>query len=107
MPDASQLAGPFAALGFGGLLGAAAGYTAKKTIKFAAILVGIAFALFQVAAWYGLVQIDWTAVERSAGAVWRDGQGTTLASRAWDVLSANLPFGGAFVAGFALGFKLG
>ena len=27
--------------------------------------------------------------------------------RLWDILTANLPFGGAFVAGFAIGLKLG
>ena len=39
--------------------------------------------------------------------VWMDAQGVTLAERAWQVISANLPFGSGFVAGFALGFKLG
>ena len=46
-------------------------------------------------------------MQQTAEHVWSDPQGVTLADRAWEMLSANLPFGGAFAAGFALGFKLG
>ena len=46
-------------------------------------------------------------MQHTAEHVWKDGQGVTLADRAWEVISANLPFGGGFVAGFALGFKMG
>ena len=39
--------------------------------------------------------------------VWQNEEGLTLADRAWGILAANLPFGGGFLGGFALGFKLG
>jgi uncharacterized membrane protein (Fun14 family) len=53
------------------------------------------------------VSVDWNAVQHSAEHVWTDAHGVTLAQHVWDIISANLPFGGGFVAGFALGFKFG
>lgn len=99
--------GPLAALGFGGLIGAAVGYTAKKTIKLAAILVGLAFVLVQALVYLGMLHVDWSHVEAAGHEIWVDPHGVTLAQRAWSVLTANLPFGGGFAAGFAIGFKLG
>lgn len=108
MGDLTDLLGGSAgALGFGGIAGAIVGYTAKKLTKLAAILLALVFILIQVLAYQGWIQVEWTAVEESAKGVWVDDTGVTLADRAWAVLTANLPFGGAFVAGFALGFKLG
>jgi len=99
--------GMLPSLGFGGVLGAAVGYTVKKGAKLAAILLGLVFIAFQIASWYGLLHVDWHAVELAAEDAWTDDQGVTLATHAWSLLSANLPFGGAFAAGFAAGFKLG
>jgi uncharacterized membrane protein (Fun14 family) len=101
----SQL--PAAQLGFGGMAGAVVGYAAKKIAKLTAILLGLLFILLQVLAYNGYISINWGAVQDSAHEVWADPSGVTLADRAWAMLTANLPFGGAFVAGFLLGFKLG
>ena len=107
--DVSELFGslPMAQLGFGGMAGLVVGYTAKKIAKLAAILLGVLFLLIQILAYNGLITVNWGAVEHSASGVWTDASGMTLAQRAWAVISANLPFGGAFVTGFLLGFKLG
>jgi uncharacterized membrane protein (Fun14 family) len=94
-------------LGFGGLAGAAVGYTAKKVTKLIAILLGATFILVQVLVHYGLITVNWGAVESSAHGVWAGPDGVTLADRAWAIVRDQLPFGGAFVVGFALGFKLG
>lgn len=101
------LSGSAGSLGFGGLAGVVVGYASKKLTKLAAILLAILFILVQVLAYQGWIHVEWTAVEESAKHVWIDDSGITLADRAWHILTANLPFGGAFVAGFALGFKLG
>jgi uncharacterized membrane protein (Fun14 family) len=101
------LSGPWATLGFGGVAGAAVGYTAKKVTKLAALVLGAVFILVQLLVYLGFVEVHWNTVQSAAETVWRDGHGVTLAERAWTVLVANLPFGGGFVAGFALGFKLG
>jgi uncharacterized membrane protein (Fun14 family) len=101
------LSGPAGELGFGGVAGAIVGYAAKKLTKLAALVLGLIFIVIQGLVYLNFVSVDWNAVQHSAEQVWKDTQGVTLADRAWDVISANLPFGGGFVAGFALGFKLG
>ncbi|MFQ5665174.1 MAG: FUN14 domain-containing protein [Candidatus Binatia bacterium] len=106
--DLSALLGaPAASLGFGGAAGLVVGYTAKKVTKLAALALGLTFILVQVLAYQGLITINWGAVETTAAGVWNDPQGVTLADRAWRILTANLPFGGGFLAGFALGVKMG
>ncbi|MBI1817231.1 MAG: FUN14 domain-containing protein [Deltaproteobacteria bacterium] len=94
-------------LGFGGVAGVIVGYTAKKVTKLVAIALGAVFILIQVLAYKRLITVNWEAVQSTAEGVWVDPKGLTLADHAWAILSANLPFGAAFVAGFAIGFKLG
>jgi uncharacterized membrane protein (Fun14 family) len=94
-------------LGFGGVAGAVVGYTAKKVTKLVALALGLVFIAIQGLVYLQVVTVDWHAVQVGAEHVWTDPQGVTLATRAWSVLSANLPFGAAFAAGFGIGFKLG
>jgi len=101
------LNGPLAGLGFGGIAGALVGYSAKKLTKLAAIGLGIVFILVQLLVHEGFISVNWTAVQTTAHGVWSNPQGITLADRAWNILVANLPFGGGFIAGFAVGFKFG
>ena len=108
MTDWTQL---FASIGapltFGGVAGVIVGYTAKKLTKLLALALGLLFIIVQVLAYKGLITINWGTVQTSAKDVWTDARGVTLADQAWEVLTANLPFGGGFVAGFFVGFKLG
>jgi uncharacterized membrane protein (Fun14 family) len=101
------LSGPAGEMGFGGIAGAIVGYTAKKLTKLMALALGLLFITIQVLVYLEFVSVNWHTVQSSAEHVWKDAGGVTLADRAWEVISANLPFGGAFIAGFALGFKLG
>jgi uncharacterized membrane protein (Fun14 family) len=103
----SILSGPAGALGFGGVAGAVVGYTAKKAAKVVAIALGCVFIVIQFLVYKGFITVDWTAVQGTAEHVWTDQNGRTLADHAWEIISANLPFGGGFAAGFALGFKVG
>ncbi len=106
--DVNQLFGPqVGMLGFGGVAGAVVGYTAKKVTKLAALVLGGAFILVQLLAYNGFITVNWGAVQHTAEEMWSDSSGVTLADRAWQMLQANLPFGGGFALGFALGFKLG
>ncbi len=98
--------GPAAGLGFGGVVGLAVGYTTKKLGKMVLLLLGGLFLVLQVLAYLDLIAIDWLAVQTTAQDVWETPDGT-LAERAWEVIRSNVPFGGGFVAGFALGFKMG
>lgn len=101
------LSGPVGELGFGGVAGAIVGYTAKKLTKLLALLLGMLFIVIQGLAHLRFIAVDWGTVQHTAEHVWRDPQGVTLAERTWEVLIANVPFGGGFIAGFALGFKIG
>ena len=106
--DIGHLLGPIVpSLGFGGAAGLAVGYTAKKVTKLLALLLGGAFILLQLAAYEGFVTVNWDAVQGTAAHVWADPQGATLVDRLWEVVTANLPFGSGFVAGFALGLRYG
>ena len=101
------LSGPAGELGFGGVAGAIVGYTAKKLTKLAALILGLVFIAMQGLVYLKFISVDWNTVQHTAEHVWTDAHGVTLAQRAWQVISANLPFGGGFVAGFAIGFKIG
>ena len=106
--DIGQILGPIApSLGFGGVAGLAVGYTAKKLTKLVALLLGITFILLQLAVYEGFITVNWGVVQGAAEHIWSTPEGLTLADRLWAILTANLPFGGAFVTGFAIGLKLG
>ena len=107
MPEVTELLGPMAGLGFGGLAGAVVGYVAKKLTKILALLLGLTFILVQLAAYQGWLHVDWLAVQATAEHAVQSGEGRALAADGWDILTANLPWGGGFVAGFAVGFKFG
>ncbi len=100
------LLGPVGGLGFGGVVGLGVGFTAKKIGKVILLTIGAVVILLQALAYGELIDIDWGAVEGAAKSAWATPDGT-LADRAWEVVTNNLPFGGGFVAGFALGFKMG
>jgi uncharacterized membrane protein (Fun14 family) len=99
--------GQLVPFGFGGVAGAVVGYVAKKLTKLLAIALGLTFILVQVLAYNGLITVHWSVVQNTAEGMWADPSGVTLGDRAWAILVANLPFGGGFVAGFLIGFKLG
>ena len=108
MGDLTQaLIGPAAALGFGGVTGTLVGYTAKKLTKVVAVLLGIVCIFVQFLVWKGFITVNWDVVQTTAENVWQSPNGRTLADRAWEIMTISLPFGGGFVGGFALGFKLG
>lgn len=103
----NTLAGPLTGLGFGGVAGFIVGYAAKKIAKLLALALGLLFITIQALAYYGWIDVHWEAVQSGAEEIWRGQDGATLAERTWQVISYNLPFGGGFVAGFALGIRRG
>jgi uncharacterized membrane protein (Fun14 family) len=107
MDASSMLTSLAPELGFGGVAGAVVGYASKKVTKLVALALGLGFIAIQGLVYLQVITVDWHAVQTGAEHVWKDPQGVTLATRAWQVLSANLPFGAAFAAGFGVGFKLG
>jgi len=94
-------------LGVGGVFGAIVGYTARKVTKLLAVLLGLFFILIQVLAHYNLLTVHWENVE----AWWSVGASSDVAATPVNELvnlfMTNLPFGGAFLVGFAWGFRAG
>lgn len=103
-------------LGFGGMLGASAGYALKKIGKIAAFGTGCLFILFQGAAYAGYIDIHWNAVEAKVQEqLDLDGDGKVDMKDAvvvWKryikpMLTYHLPSAGGFSLGFFLGLKHG
>jgi uncharacterized membrane protein (Fun14 family) len=97
---------PPAQLGFGGVAGFVAGYAAKKIARVVALILGLLFFAVQILAYEGWITIHWGAVQESAHQLWSSAGGQGSVAHLWSVLTDNLPFGAAFTAGFAIGFKL-
>lgn len=91
-------------LSLGGLLGFCAGYAFKKAGRVVVFVIGAVFVIVQFLAYYELVTVNWARVQVAAEPWLKEGASTTSA---WvlEVLQANLPFGGAFVAGLVLGLR--
>lgn len=94
-------------LGFGGIAGFCVGYFAKKVTKAAIFLIGGLIVLLQVLAYYHFVEINWGAADDAFRSAKQSGAIQSASSRLWAVLVHNIPFGGAFFVGFALGMKRG
>ncbi|RDI95712.1 hypothetical protein DV704_05420 [Meiothermus sp. QL-1] len=94
-------------LTFGGLAGFAVGYAIKTVGRWVAIFLGLIFVVVQVLASMGYIAVDWTRIQRDVEPLLQQEQ----LKSAWDalvwVLTTNLPFGGAFVAGLVLGLRRG
>ncbi|GAB6147996.1 FUN14 domain-containing protein [Stetteria hydrogenophila] len=92
-------------LGGGGILGFAAGYAFKKLLKLVLLVVGV-FVIGLLALEYkGWVSVNYTALANSIERALTGG--ASAAAGVKSHIIANLPFAGAFLAGFALGFKAG
>lgn len=94
-------------VGFGGAAGLVVGFATKKITKFVAIGLGVLFILIQVLAYYRFISVNWGEVEAQATGFLIDSHGNSAAEQFWNMVTSNLPFGAAFAAGFAIGFKQG
>ena len=91
-------------LGIGGVLGFFVGYAVKKITKVIAVLIGLGALLLIYLGYEGVININYDELAQMI----QNLMGT--ASQATTVLTpiiANLPFAGSFIAGVAVGVKLG
>ncbi len=89
-------------LGFGFVTGALLGWAAKKIAKLLLVLLAIFVFLLQLLAYKGFITIHWAQITPSL-----DLSHLTVPQQFLHIATYNLPFGGAFIAGFVLGFKHG
>lgn len=94
-------------VGFGAIAGIAVGYTAKKITKLAALLLGSLFIAIQILSYLGWISVDWGQVQQQAEQVMVAEDGVSRLDQWKAVITANLPFAGSFLAGFAVGYKIG
>jgi uncharacterized membrane protein (Fun14 family) len=91
-------------LGIGGFLGFFVGYAIKKMTKVLAVLIGIGALILIYLGYEGIININYDklaeVIERLMGTA---SQASTILTQ----IIANLPFAGSFIAGLAVGIKLG
>jgi uncharacterized membrane protein (Fun14 family) len=91
-------------LGIGGVLGFFVGYAAKKITKVIAVLIGLGALLLIYLGYEGVININYDKLAQMIqNLMGTAGQATT----ALTPIIANLPFAGSFIAGVAVGVKLG
>ncbi|HHV54792.1 MAG TPA: hypothetical protein GXX55_05020 [Firmicutes bacterium] len=97
-----------AQIGLGVVLGFAVGYTAKKALRVALVILGIAVIAGVYLSKANLVTVHWDAVEGAYQQYvqGRGGIGTLLKEWA-SSLSGYIPVTGSFLVGFLLGFRAG
>ena len=100
--------GPLIAqLGGGGLIGFIMGYAVKKVLKILLVLAGIGLAGLLYLQYLGFLTVHWDKFGFTAQS-WLDkiisGDGITEYT---NIISSNIPFAGAFLAGLAFGLKAG
>lgn len=91
-------------LSVGALLGFATGVALKHIGRWALVGLGLLFITVQVLAYFDLVSVNWLRVQALAEpwlAQGRENGGAWLTR----LLTANLPFAGAFTAGLLLGLR--
>jgi len=91
-------------LSVGALLGFATGVALRHIGRVVLIVVGVLFVTLQLLAYFDLISINWLRLQALTEPWLRQGgeQGVTWLRR---VLTANLPFAGAYTAGLLLGLR--
>ncbi|WP_291428681.1 FUN14 domain-containing protein [Deinococcus sp.] len=92
-------------LSVGALLGFATGAAIRFVGRVALIVMGVLFITLQLLAYFGVISVDWLRVQAITEPWLRQGteQGGAWVTR---LLTANLPFAGAFTAGLLLGLRV-
>jgi uncharacterized membrane protein (Fun14 family) len=94
-------------LTFGGLAGFAVGFAIKTVGRWVAVILGLLFVVVQVLASLGYIQVDWTRIQRDVEPYVNNTGVQNLWNNLVALLTNNLPFGGAFVAGLLIGLRSG
>ncbi|GHF50212.1 putative membrane protein (Fun14 family) [Deinococcus metalli] len=91
-------------LSVGALLGFATGVALRYVGRVVLIVVGVLFITLQLLAYFDLISINWIKLQTLTEPWLRQGgeQGASWLRR---VLTANLPFAGAFSAGLLVGLR--
>eukprot|EP01111_Echinosteliopsis_oligospora_P012334 TRINITY_DN41_c1_g1_i1.p1 TRINITY_DN41_c1_g1~~TRINITY_DN41_c1_g1_i1.p1 ORF type:complete len:237 (+),score=61.16 TRINITY_DN41_c1_g1_i1:61-771(+) len=109
----SELMGP---ISFGGLVGFAAGYAAKKIGKAVLVVTGTLFIILQFMAYKQYVSVNWRNIASRVRPISSNGvvdessssrERSKLLNTIYTVLTTDFPFKAGFATGLLLGFKSG
>ncbi|BDP42085.1 hypothetical protein DAETH_20540 [Deinococcus aetherius] len=103
-PLASALRPLLPDLGVGALLGFATGLALRKLGRFVLVALGLLFLTLQLLASLDLVTVNWLRVQALAEP-WLHQGGEAGAEWLGRMLTARLPFAGAFTAGLLVGLR--
>jgi uncharacterized membrane protein (Fun14 family) len=91
-------------LSVGAVLGFATGLALKKLGRVALVALGLLFISVQVLAYFELLTVNWPRIQALSEPLLREG-GELGGAWLGRVLTANLPFAGAFTAGLLVGLR--
>ncbi|MBE3576143.1 MAG: hypothetical protein IMX00_00355 [Limnochordales bacterium] len=95
-------------VGLGVILGLAVGYTAKKALRIALLLLGITVIAGVYLTRSGFITVNWESVEAAYEAYVNGRGGLGGLIKEWaSFLSGYIPVSGSFLVGFVLGFRAG
>lgn len=104
-PDWAVLGGQLA---LGTLLGIAVGFTLKKALKLALIVVGIFLLIGLALQHFDIITINWEAIETLYNRTVQQSGGLLAIATGWArSVGALIPVAGSFVVGFFIGLRLG
>lgn len=105
MVSMSELLAPLAfQVGAGGIAGFIVGYALKKLARLVAVITGIFFVILLYLSYIGFININYDKlIEALRRLMGQAGGATGLITP----IVANLPFAATFMAGLALGLKMG
>lgn len=94
-------------LTFGGLAGLATGFAIKAVGRMVAIALGLLFIAVQILVYLGYLQVDWLRLQRDVEPLLQQDKVEGMWNSLLSLLTQNLPFGGAYIAGLLLGLRRG
>lgn len=95
-------------IGLGALLGLAAGYTAKKALKLAFVVLAVLLLALLTMQNYDLIHINWHIIEAAYQSAFDHPGGIVGMFTDWaGRLDTVLPVAGSFVVGFLFGLRMG
>lgn len=95
-------------MGLGALLGFAVGFTAKKALKVALILLGVGIVVGVLLENYGIISINWSEIEGVYARAVEQAGGLSVILEDWSQrLGSLIPVAGSFTVGFLIGMRQG
>ncbi|MHB2015659.1 MAG: FUN14 domain-containing protein [Candidatus Xenobia bacterium] len=86
--------------GFGFVTGLCVGFAVRKLTMILAFAIGVLVIIMQVLVFYGLVTVNWAGFETIFH------QSLPHVKGLWPMLTANIPYAGAFGVGFWAGIRM-